>query len=61
MWSPILGLAAVVLGIVCILADHGIGRLSPRGPESGATLSRVLGLILIVGGGLAFLGWSGAV
>lgn len=55
----VLGLAALALGLVCILADHHVGRAVRRTaePEAGAATARILGLILLVGGGLAFLAW----
>ncbi len=54
-----LALAAILIGIVMVLADERLGRFAPRGPESGAAMARILGLILLVGGGLAFLQWAG--
>jgi hypothetical protein len=56
MVVAVIGLAAVFLGLVCVMGDERIGRRAPRGPEVGAALSRALGLILLVGGGLLFLG-----
>jgi hypothetical protein len=38
-----------------VLGDERVGRYGPRGPEAGAAMARSLGLILLVGGGLAFL------
>ena len=56
--SALLGLAAIVLGLVCVLADERIARVVPDRPDSGAALSRAIGLVLLVGGGLAFLQWA---
>ncbi|HYJ78192.1 MAG TPA: hypothetical protein VEW03_01120 [Longimicrobiaceae bacterium] len=55
----ILAAAAIALGLLLVFTDDRVGRFGPRGPESGAALSRTLGLILLVGGGLAFLAWTG--
>ena len=49
---------SIAAGLVMVLADDRIGRRAPRGPEAGAVMARVLGLILLVGGGLAFLTWT---
>ena len=57
--SILLGTFACALGLALILADERVGRYAPRGPESGAALARVLGLILLVGGGLTFLAGTG--
>ena len=54
----ITSLAAIALGLVLVLTDERVGRYGPRGPEAGAVLARTLGLILLVGGGLAFLAWT---
>lgn len=57
----VLGLFAVVIGLACILADDHISRAVWRmseDPESGAASMRMLGLILFVAGGLAFLTWA---
>jgi hypothetical protein len=57
----VLGLVAIALGIVCILADEKISRAVWRAaedPQSGAASARVLGLILFVAGGVAFLVWN---
>jgi hypothetical protein len=51
-------LLAITVGLVLVLADDRIGRRAPRGAEAGAAMARMLGLILLVGGGLAFLAWS---
>ncbi|MFL5384599.1 MAG: hypothetical protein ACJ8GN_18915 [Longimicrobiaceae bacterium] len=51
-------LLSIAAGMVMVLADDRIGRRAPRGPEAGAAMARILGLILLVGGGLAFLSWT---
>jgi hypothetical protein len=56
----VLGLVAIALGLACILADETISRTVWRAaedPQSGAASARVLGLILFVAGGVAFLAW----
>jgi hypothetical protein len=45
----------ILLGFAMVLGDERVGRFGPRGPEAGAAMARSLGLILLVGGGLAFL------
>ena len=57
----ILGLTAIALGLACILADQQISRAVWRRaeePDAGAASTRMLGLILFVAGGLAFLSWA---
>ena len=57
----VLGLVAIALGIACILADEQISRAVWRAaedPQAGSASVRVLGLILFVSGGVAFLAWS---
>lgn len=54
----LLALLAIATGLTMVLVDDRIGRRAPRGPEAGAAMARILGLILLVGGGLAFLTWS---
>jgi hypothetical protein len=57
----VIGLAALALGVVCIMADEQISRAVWRqaeDPQAGAASMRVLGLILFVAGGLAFLAWT---
>ncbi len=57
----VLGLAAIALGVVCIMADEHISRAVWRqaeDPQAGSASMRVLGLILFVAGGLAFLAWA---
>lgn len=49
---------SISAGLVMVLGDDRIGRRAPRGPEAGAAVARILGLILLVGGGLAFLTWT---
>lgn len=59
--AAILGIAAIALGLACILADERISRAvwhEADGSESGAASTRVLGLILFVAGGLAVLAWA---
>lgn len=56
----VLGLVAIALGIACILADEKISRAvwsQAEDPQAGASSARVLGLILFVSGGVAFLAW----
>lgn len=55
----IASLAAILLGLALVLGDEHVGRRARRGPEVGAANARTLGLILLVGGGLAFLNWAG--
>jgi hypothetical protein len=45
----------ILVGFAMVLGDERVGRYGPRGPEAGAAMARSLGLILLVGGGLAFL------
>jgi hypothetical protein len=57
----VLGLIAVALGLACILADEHISRKvwrTAEDPQAGATSARMMGLILFVAGGLAFLAWN---
>lgn len=57
----VLGLVAIVIGLACILADQQISRAvwrTAEEPDAGAASTRMLGLILFVAGGLAFLTWS---
>jgi hypothetical protein len=53
-----IALLSISAGLVMVLGDDRIGRRAPRGPEAGAAVARILGLILLVGGGLAFLTWT---
>lgn len=56
--SAILGIVALFLGLALIMADQHLSRAVWRraeDPEAGATTLRVLGLILFVAGGVAFL------
>jgi threonine/homoserine/homoserine lactone efflux protein len=54
----LIAVAAIAAGITLVLADDRVGRISPRGPETGAVQARVMGLILLVAGGLTFLSWA---
>ena len=57
----LLGLVAIASGRACILADQQLSRAVWRTadePEAGAASMRMLGLILFVAGGLAFLTWQ---
>jgi uncharacterized protein YjeT (DUF2065 family) len=57
----ILGLVAIAIGLACILADQQLSRAVWRTadePDAGAASMRMLGLILFVAGGLAFLTWQ---
>lgn len=57
----VLGLIAVVLGLACIMADEQISRKvwrTAEDPQAGATSARMMGLILFVAGGIAFLAWN---
>ena len=57
----VLGLLALALGLVCIMGDEHISRTVWRqaeDPQAGSASVRVLGLILFVAGGLAFLAWT---
>lgn len=56
----ILGLSALLLGLVLILADQHLSRAVWRRaeePDAGATTVRTLGAILFIAGGVAFLTW----
>ena len=55
---PLLAIVSIAAGLVLVIADQTIGRHARRNAESGAAMSRMLGLILLVGGGLMFLGWT---
>lgn len=59
--TAILAIAAIALGLACILADQHVSRVVLRKaeePDAGAATARMLGLILFVAGGLAFLTWT---
>lgn len=61
MPAALLGLAALVLGLALVLADQRVARSVLRRadrPEAGAATARMLGLILFVAGGVAFLAWA---
>ena len=49
---------AISTGLVLVLADDRVGKRAARGPEAGAAMARILGMILLIGGGLAFLSWT---
>jgi hypothetical protein len=51
-------LIAIGIGLVLVLADDRVGQRAARGPEAGAAMARMLGMILLIGGGLAFLTWT---
>ena len=53
-------LAAIFIGITLVMADEKIARVThaTQGPEAGATMARMMGFLLLVGGGLAFLTWT---
>lgn len=53
----LLALLSIAVGLALVLADQSIARRA-RHAESGAAMSRMLGLILLVGGGLMFLSWT---
>ena len=54
----ILAIIAISTGLVLVLADDRVGKRAARGPEAGAAMARILGMILLIGGGLAFLSWT---
>jgi len=54
----LLAVVSIALGLGLVLADQSIGSRARANPESGAAMSRMLGLILLVGGGLMFLSWT---
>lgn len=59
--AAILALAALALGLACIVADHRVARAVLRraeDPQAGAATVRMLGLVLFVAGGVAFLAWT---
>lgn len=61
MAAAFIALAALLLGLACIVADDRVARsVLRRGadPESGAATARILGVILFVAGGVAFLAWT---
>ncbi len=53
----LLALVSIATGLALVLADQSIGK-RVRNAESGAAMSRMLGLILLVSGGLMFLTWT---
>ncbi|HET7461686.1 MAG TPA: hypothetical protein VFJ82_10565 [Longimicrobium sp.] len=55
---PLLAIVAIAAGLLLVIGDQNIGRRARPNPESGAAMSRMLGLILLVGGGLMFLSWT---
>jgi hypothetical protein len=54
----LLAVLSIGLGLTLVLADERLARRATRNPESGAAMSRMLGLILLVGGGLMYLSWT---
>ncbi|HET7230319.1 MAG TPA: hypothetical protein VFJ16_09970 [Longimicrobium sp.] len=54
----LLSIVSIFIGMALVMADQNIGRRARHNPESGAAMSRMLGLILLVGGGLMFLTWT---
>jgi hypothetical protein len=54
----LLAVLSIATGMVLVLADQSIGRRARANPESGAAMSRMLGLILLVSGGVMFLAWT---
>ena len=59
--SAVFGLAILLVGLVLILADQHVSRAVWRRaeePDAGATSVRMLGAILFVAGGVAFLSWT---
>lgn len=54
----LLATASILIGLVLVIADQNIGRRARPNAESGAAMSRMLGLVLLVGGGLMFLSWT---
>jgi len=55
---PLVAIVSIFIGLALVMADQNIGRRTRTNPESGAVMSRMLGLILLVGGGLMFLSWT---
>jgi hypothetical protein len=53
-----LALLSIAAGLFMVLADDRIGRRAPRGPEAGSAQARMVGMILLVCGGVAFLAWT---
>ena len=53
----LLALLSIAIGLALVLADQSVARRA-RHAESGAAMSRMLGLILLVSGGLMFLSWT---
>jgi|GEM_PF-1568139 len=57
----VLGIAAILFGLACVMADEHISRTVWRkqeDPQAGAASVRILGLILFVAGGLTVLAWN---
>jgi len=55
---PLLAIVSIAAGLMLVMADQNIGRRARPNAESGAAMSRMLGMILLVGGGLLFLTWT---
>jgi hypothetical protein len=53
-----LAFLSIATGLFMVLADDRIGRRAPRGAEAGAAQARLIGMILLVCGGVAFLAWT---
>ena len=54
----LLAVVSIAIGLTLVLADEKLARRTVRNTESGAAMSRMLGLILLVGGGLMYLTWT---
>lgn len=54
----LLAIVSIAIGLVLVMADQNIGRRARHNAESGAAMSRMLGMILLVCGGLMFLTWT---
>jgi hypothetical protein len=54
----LLAVLCIAIGLTLVLADEKLALRTGRNPESGAAMSRMLGMILLVGGGLMYLTWT---